>query len=390
MEHYARGDYLELFPTPITLTYSQHEKQFYLDQAKHLKETFNTRYPDYVYRRRPNNSRKRRRTDGHIRSVDNPHPMDHADDYVGDLGEPSPTEGEESSHGEPPSLSSFSRPSHDVSQSYGEKYGSSRSRSSGHPYSPSDSFRSNGANEHRLPYVSPQNSERLSSSLGSTASLSSPRLTQPTQPTLQYPYGPPGQGQSSLYHTEHPEPRETWTPRVERGPSSWLGGNRERSLTSLGGQKPHSYSASAGPGSWPPSASSSMSTSSSSTPQTTHYAFPTLTSPFYPNQPQPTFQPASATSTSHSSSSAHYDTTHIPPTSMSRDFDNRGYGSSPSVSPAAAYPAGQSRDSLPYPQRSGSRGLPSVHAMSGYVPPPPSSSGSGSANPAGSQGYWAR
>ncbi|KAI0039889.1 hypothetical protein FA95DRAFT_1577305 [Auriscalpium vulgare] len=39
------------------------EKQFYLDQAKRLKETFNTRYPDYVYRRRPNNSRKKRRAD---------------------------------------------------------------------------------------------------------------------------------------------------------------------------------------------------------------------------------------------------------------------------------------------------------------------------------------
>ncbi|KZS91710.1 hypothetical protein SISNIDRAFT_157983 [Sistotremastrum niveocremeum HHB9708] len=38
------------------------DKQFYLDQAKKLKENFNSRYPDYVYRRRPNNSRKRRRT----------------------------------------------------------------------------------------------------------------------------------------------------------------------------------------------------------------------------------------------------------------------------------------------------------------------------------------
>ncbi|KAG1842808.1 high mobility group box domain-containing protein, partial [Suillus tomentosus] len=37
------------------------EKQFYLDQAKHLKDNFNLKYPDYVYRRRPNNSRKKRR-----------------------------------------------------------------------------------------------------------------------------------------------------------------------------------------------------------------------------------------------------------------------------------------------------------------------------------------
>ncbi|KIJ22564.1 hypothetical protein M422DRAFT_276978 [Sphaerobolus stellatus SS14] len=39
------------------------EKQFYLDQAKKLKENFNSKYPDYVYRRRPNNSRKKRRND---------------------------------------------------------------------------------------------------------------------------------------------------------------------------------------------------------------------------------------------------------------------------------------------------------------------------------------
>ncbi|TRM58492.1 hypothetical protein BD626DRAFT_573500 [Schizophyllum amplum] len=40
------------------------EKQFYLDQAKHLKDNFNSKYPEYVYRRKPNNSaRRRRRTD---------------------------------------------------------------------------------------------------------------------------------------------------------------------------------------------------------------------------------------------------------------------------------------------------------------------------------------
>ncbi|CAE6415340.1 unnamed protein product, partial [Rhizoctonia solani] len=43
---------------------SKDNKQFYLDQAKKLKDTFNTRWPDYVYRRRPNNSRKRRKVGG--------------------------------------------------------------------------------------------------------------------------------------------------------------------------------------------------------------------------------------------------------------------------------------------------------------------------------------
>ncbi|CDO70293.1 hypothetical protein BN946_scf184603.g4 [Trametes cinnabarina] len=42
---------------------SQSEKKFYLDQAKKLKDNFNSKYPDYVYRRRPNNSRKKRKPD---------------------------------------------------------------------------------------------------------------------------------------------------------------------------------------------------------------------------------------------------------------------------------------------------------------------------------------
>ncbi|KAL4063748.1 hypothetical protein V8B97DRAFT_676786 [Scleroderma yunnanense] len=45
------------------------EKQFYLDQAKQLKDTFNQRYPDYVYKRRPNNSRRRRKADASIGST---------------------------------------------------------------------------------------------------------------------------------------------------------------------------------------------------------------------------------------------------------------------------------------------------------------------------------
>ncbi|KAI0294141.1 hypothetical protein BC826DRAFT_1104740 [Russula brevipes] len=48
------------------------DKQFYLDQAKRLKETFNSKYPDYVYRRRPNNSRKKRRPDATINSLLDP------------------------------------------------------------------------------------------------------------------------------------------------------------------------------------------------------------------------------------------------------------------------------------------------------------------------------
>ncbi|CAE7209966.1 unnamed protein product [Rhizoctonia solani] len=43
---------------------SSEKKQFYLDRARKLKDNFNARWPDYVYRRRPNNSRKRKRSEG--------------------------------------------------------------------------------------------------------------------------------------------------------------------------------------------------------------------------------------------------------------------------------------------------------------------------------------
>ena len=41
----------------------QSQKQVYLDQAKRLKDIFNSMYPDYVYRRRPNDVRKGRKND---------------------------------------------------------------------------------------------------------------------------------------------------------------------------------------------------------------------------------------------------------------------------------------------------------------------------------------
>src|ERR1700722_6305507 len=57
---------IKLAPVLIILTnlmtVEQSHKQFYLDQAKQLKDIFNSKYPDYVYRRRPNNSRRRRGT----------------------------------------------------------------------------------------------------------------------------------------------------------------------------------------------------------------------------------------------------------------------------------------------------------------------------------------
>ncbi|KAG8764161.1 hypothetical protein FRC11_003017 [Ceratobasidium sp. 423] len=53
---------------------SSESKQFYLDRARKLKDNFNARWPDYVYRRRPNNSRKRKRPDAVPPAIRRPSP----------------------------------------------------------------------------------------------------------------------------------------------------------------------------------------------------------------------------------------------------------------------------------------------------------------------------
>ncbi|KAI0791891.1 hypothetical protein C8Q75DRAFT_805489 [Abortiporus biennis] len=56
------------------------DKKFYLDQAKKLKDNFNNRYPDYVYRRRPNNTRRKRKSDSDQHSPTASSPTGDTDD----------------------------------------------------------------------------------------------------------------------------------------------------------------------------------------------------------------------------------------------------------------------------------------------------------------------
>ncbi|KAJ3479214.1 hypothetical protein NLI96_g9217 [Meripilus lineatus] len=95
-------------------TMDMSDKKFYLDQAKKLKDNFNAKYPDYVYRRRPNNSRKKRRPDSDQHSPTDPSPADDTDDAS--MGDTSPIEGD------------YSLPDHQ-----GSGYGYSRGH---HPVSP--------------------------------------------------------------------------------------------------------------------------------------------------------------------------------------------------------------------------------------------------------------
>ncbi|KAJ7110803.1 hypothetical protein C8R43DRAFT_161492 [Mycena crocata] len=73
------------------------DKQVYLDQAKQLEEAFNAKYPDYIYRRRPNNTRKRRgvsedASDDDLFGQGDNHPTsnsDQSDASLRDIAEPS-------------------------------------------------------------------------------------------------------------------------------------------------------------------------------------------------------------------------------------------------------------------------------------------------------------
>ncbi|KAH9475777.1 Transcription factor Sox-2 [Psilocybe cubensis] len=340
------------------------DKQFYLEQAKQLKETFNTRYPDYVYRRRPNNSRKRRRSDagGSVRPPDQAH--GDQDDMAGSVDlEASPTDVDD--HLDVSLPSPYSRPSYISPSSVDpSKYGS-HSRGLGHQISSESLFRSNGQYSSSLPPA-----ERMGSSLGSTGS---PRLSI-GHGGMAYPYGqtaghnptPPHFGGQSLNSPTG------WHPRVDRSNPSWMGGGPDRLPNPISTQKPYSSS-------WSGSAEL-PNTPSSASPSSANY-FPTLNTPFYPNQPHisPFQSNASTSPNTLQPQNPTFDSLgHIQGNPMARDYNSRNYDPS-SISPLS-YPASGNRDPLPYSQRH----LPPVQTGSIY-PEQSLSSGQGQQSP-----FWPR
>ncbi|KAF8181594.1 hypothetical protein BJ912DRAFT_1062028 [Pholiota molesta] len=340
------------------------EKQFYLEQAKQLKETFNTRYPDYVYRRRPNNSRKRRRSDaGSIRSADQAVPDDESIDL-----EPSPIEGEDLES----SLSaSYSRPPYTMSQTAVDhgKYGA-HARASGHQVSSDGPFRSNGQHESRMSYGGSGHPDRMGPPMGSNTS---PRLPVGHEP-LNYSYGQ--QASSAASSSMFGPDNSGWQARVDRMAPPWLGNQEPRAM---GSQKHSPYSATASASPWAsaePSAGSPAASSSS-----TNF-FPTLTTPFYPSQAHPSpFQTNVSTPPSLPPHSADYESLNHMHSSMPRDFAPRGYP--PTSSSLPSYPA-SGRDPLLYGQRS----LPPV--QTGYSHSSQTSASSNSASGHPPPPFWAR
>ncbi|KAJ7595324.1 hypothetical protein C8J56DRAFT_381939 [Mycena floridula] len=292
------------------------EKQFYLDQAKQLKEAFNSKYPDYVYRRRPNNSRKQRRRGdvGMIRNLDAA--SDNGEDLAAlhDLSESSPDLDEP-------------HPPNDTSHNYS----SVQARPSSFSYSSSSdmSYRQ----QNRLSYP-----DRLSASL-------SPRIHSTQQTSYPFMHNHASQPSSS-YSTDPSE--NAWDARIDHTrsnmPSSWL--ERSTISTALGAPKyPSSTSTS-----WPTSSGSSSTAQTSS-----HYAFQNLvgSSFFPPNQTQPAFAASS------------YSTNMSPP---QRPYDHY----SPSMSSQLS---SGSRES--YPQRHSFSGTATpgsnIDGMPRALPPPVSS-----------------
>ncbi|KAK0217242.1 hypothetical protein IW262DRAFT_1464288 [Armillaria fumosa] len=297
---------------------SPNDKQFYLDQAKQLKENFNSKYPDYVYRRRPNNSRKRRKTDASgMRAPDGSMPPDAGDDMPGDLGEPSPSDGDDS-QADPLDMG-YSRMGH--SSHYGE--GSGHARLPTFPFGPSDmSYR-----DSRVSYMQ---QDRLHHS------VSSPRLSG----SGQYPYL---QRHGSGHYSE------SWDTSSNRSSgSSWF--PHDRSAASPISAKSQSFPPLSSPSSWPspnspgPGPSPSSSTSNS-------YTFPTLNSPFFPTQAQlsTNFSTASSPTTNGSANSSQYQ---LPPPGESRGFDHhRSF--TPSGGGGNAYPSSHNNS-----RHSAAAGLP--------------------------------
>ncbi|CAA7262380.1 unnamed protein product [Cyclocybe aegerita] len=395
------------------------EKQFYLEQAKQLKETFNSKYPDYVYRRRPNNSRKRRRSDAaaSARTAEQGALADgqHPDDMAGFELDGSPTDGgDDHLDGTlPPSAYQHPHPrDHHLSQHAlvdHSKYGLAGGGGGGghthtrgpHPYPPPPDPPFRTTNGHhadaRLSYSASGASDRMTQPMGN-----SPRMgpSGGSGGSVHYsPYGaqssssPFGTGGSDLLGSTH----QGWQPRTERigSGSSWLGGSPEatRLPAPISGPKVNGYSSTAA--SWPETANGGGAGNPSSSPAN---FFPTLNTPFYPGQPphHPQFQSNTAAAPSPattipplSSPPSHFEGLGgIPSNPLSREFgSSRSYASSSSNNNVTGAPhpfsLPSTRDSFSFTQRS----LPPVQT-GGYSHSQPSSSSSGSGHGHAPPVFW--
>lgn len=316
------------------------EKQFYQEQAKLLKDSFNSKYPDYVYRRRPNNSRRRPRPNAGGKGSDG--------DLMGDLGdEPASPSGFDSPEGDEHfdvgSDYSYARPSQDGSllrDPSSLKYGQ---RTTLPPVPNQMPFRQGSGNESRMPLGSPQ--DRLSQNMGPPLQ---PRIPTSSQPASGI-YGQMSPPSGPEFNSHGP-----WNGRPSRGTAPmWSEGLQQD--RNAGGYKldlkPVSIGASEN---WSHSPTSSNDSSNSP-----HNLFSSLTAPYNGHSNQ-TGMHTYKTSTS---STAQYPQPSSTNLASNRAFDPRGTSVLGMNEP------------LVYPARTMNRELPPVHTIPGYSSQSPSSVG---------------
>lgn len=363
-----------------------------------MKDNFNNKYPDYVYRRRPNNSRKKRKPDAEAQSPTDQSVGGDTDDASVD--DPSPVDGEDQSR-DPHSAPYLYRPSSGTSGIYegGDSFMSSQATPS-YPYvadippaqyghtprlsHPDQPLSQNSLTPLRIPSLA----ETVASAQGQGLPYSTSRGS--SQATI-----------TSPIHTAH-SPHAYWdarhASRPDEGRSNWpaidMSTSPQRSIPS---SRADAFSPHVPARPWSSSASSATSSSSGGAPGS-HYAtsqFPTLTSPFFPSQ-SPTQRSAEAVSpspSSHPGSSPEY-FSRAPYTGATSTVPSvpQGGGSgyhlhhSTSSQWAPQYPrAGNEAQqrSLPALQPISTYSLPSTNSAS----PPPSSAGTHSSH---MSPYWDR
>lgn len=235
----------------------------------------------------------------------------------------------------------YHRPSHDVSHGAVEqKFNPHHSRSSiSHSYSSSEHFRSNSQDGHRLPYGGANSDRGMTGNPSTGIGLNS----------ISYSFGQnSGHSQSPhLYGSDSVGSQQGWQHR-----GSWVG---SQDRVHPGHAQKHQYS------SWSPPNDSTTSTTSGSS-----NFFPTLNTPFYPNQPSSPPFVASSNPQQTTSNSQYESVSSL----QSRDSGPRSYSGSTSSSSGNSYSL---RD--PFFQRT----LPPMQ-LSGYSPSQPLTS-SGNSGP---------
>jgi transcription factor SOX9 (SOX group E) len=265
----------------------QSEKQFYLDQAKHLKDNFNLKYPDYVYRRRPNNSRKKRRADSAGVAGDSASAIDSVDDQSSnpEYGEISPVEyhhdSQERYESSGPEVCTSAEATYDTSYLPPGRASS---------YQPADSvtYHAHGGNDGRAPYL-PSHGRVTPDAVmgpstpaprGSTSTAYFSPFVHNTTHAPSASYLPSQSGSEGQWHLSSRSSRDDLA-RISV--QSWSQSGSEQSLHAEDGMHLQYQVSQTPPPSWgaspsEPPASNNPSVHSSS------YGFPTLNSPFYPSQ----------------------------------------------------------------------------------------------------------